>query len=646
MIFVLFAGLWLGAFVHFEGDFAVLELYTRNAAEGRQLVGPYSRFGWHHPGPSYFYLLAPLYLLSGGASWSLFVSAWVLAMVCALLILRAYWQLEESASARLIFLLIFSLFSFAHGLQTTSVFIWNPSVTVLPFVLLQFACVLVARGRLSWLPLAVIAHAFVVQTHIAYAPTATAALLLGLMIWYRDRGTRVGSASSQRPWLLALGVFCVLWFSPILEQLTSEPGNFSQLLSFFATSGEPRPELGELAGSALAQLALPLLAPGLWLAGQSAPIWLSALASLALICCLALGLRREAREGGWHRSLVFVAAAQLSLGCLSLAGLRGPVMYYLILWLCGLSFVAWASLSVWLSRRRLAERLLRSGLSVPALVALLAVGSTVQAWRALSEARYWSQRRASVVAAIVDTTRALVREGDSGELVLKIGAHDTWGYAAGAILSLYKRGVEIAVDPGWETMFHRGVRYREQAARELWIFDGHDNRTLPLVEVDGVHLGLESEDHETFRGPILDDRDERAEHLAFSMPAAAVGLKLWAEDSRDLSLSGSMDGTHFFALGQVRVGRAPVDFFYSPSRGWAHLRVSAETPVDGLHVSALVSRIREKRPRITETSMVTGSLRARSMAVHPMREKLREKMSSDSRGLRALSSSRPRVPVF
>jgi hypothetical protein len=37
------------------GDYAALELYTRLAAQGRQLLGPYSRFGFHHPGPAYFY---------------------------------------------------------------------------------------------------------------------------------------------------------------------------------------------------------------------------------------------------------------------------------------------------------------------------------------------------------------------------------------------------------------------------------------------------------------------------------------------------------------------------------------------------------------------------------------------------------------
>jgi hypothetical protein len=46
-------------------DRAILEIYALQALEGKLLVGPYSRFGWHHPGPLYFYVAAPWYWMSG-----------------------------------------------------------------------------------------------------------------------------------------------------------------------------------------------------------------------------------------------------------------------------------------------------------------------------------------------------------------------------------------------------------------------------------------------------------------------------------------------------------------------------------------------------------------------------------------------------
>src|SRR3954462_2167548 len=45
----------------FGGDAAALEFGTWHAARGHQLLGAYSRFGWNHPGPAFFYLAAPLY---------------------------------------------------------------------------------------------------------------------------------------------------------------------------------------------------------------------------------------------------------------------------------------------------------------------------------------------------------------------------------------------------------------------------------------------------------------------------------------------------------------------------------------------------------------------------------------------------------
>jgi hypothetical protein len=61
-------------------DIAVLEIYTREALTGRLLVGPYSRMGWHHPGPLYFYLAAPIYALGAAKTAALSAAAFVLSL--------------------------------------------------------------------------------------------------------------------------------------------------------------------------------------------------------------------------------------------------------------------------------------------------------------------------------------------------------------------------------------------------------------------------------------------------------------------------------------------------------------------------------------------------------------------------------------
>ena len=47
------------------GDAAATEIFVLHATRGPWPLGPYSQFYWNHPGPLMFYLLAPVYALSG-----------------------------------------------------------------------------------------------------------------------------------------------------------------------------------------------------------------------------------------------------------------------------------------------------------------------------------------------------------------------------------------------------------------------------------------------------------------------------------------------------------------------------------------------------------------------------------------------------
>ena len=58
-----------------DADIAVGEVYVELATRGNLLVGAYSRFGWHHPGPLPFYLTAPLYAASGHQAATVYSAA-------------------------------------------------------------------------------------------------------------------------------------------------------------------------------------------------------------------------------------------------------------------------------------------------------------------------------------------------------------------------------------------------------------------------------------------------------------------------------------------------------------------------------------------------------------------------------------------
>src|SRR5204863_700177 len=67
-------------------DGGVIELCTLHAIRKFWYTGPYSQFGWHHPGPLLFYLLAPFYALSNLRTFGLQVGAFAINLASLLTI--------------------------------------------------------------------------------------------------------------------------------------------------------------------------------------------------------------------------------------------------------------------------------------------------------------------------------------------------------------------------------------------------------------------------------------------------------------------------------------------------------------------------------------------------------------------------------
>jgi len=63
------------------GDVAVIELVTGAATRQFVALGPYSQYGWHHPGPLMFYALAPFAVLFGFKSIGLSIGAAVINLL-------------------------------------------------------------------------------------------------------------------------------------------------------------------------------------------------------------------------------------------------------------------------------------------------------------------------------------------------------------------------------------------------------------------------------------------------------------------------------------------------------------------------------------------------------------------------------------
>ena len=109
---------------------------------------------------------------------------------------------------------------------------WNPLVAIGPCLVVGIAAAALAAGRGWCLPLLVGFGSLAIQTHIGSAPAvvgmaAPAMIALALGGW-RHLG--------RRPAGLAILTLAVLWVLPLWEQLTSSPGNVTELITFARTS--------------------------------------------------------------------------------------------------------------------------------------------------------------------------------------------------------------------------------------------------------------------------------------------------------------------------------------------------------------------------------------------------------------------------
>lgn len=218
------------------------------------LVGPYSQAsseGSHFVfglGPLLFWLLAvPVHIdPAQGALWG--VAIWCAAALSAAA--EAAWSRLGWIGCAVVAAVVVDL-----AWTEPNVFghlLWNPSVGLIFFVATVALASVVAMGSLGWWPVLVLTASVAAQCHLIFAIAAVALALLAPV---------VGLVRHGRPdrfrWLWAgvgFGVIC--WIAPVIQQVTSHPGNLSVLmhtdrtqpglgigwgLRVLATSGSPHP---------------------------------------------------------------------------------------------------------------------------------------------------------------------------------------------------------------------------------------------------------------------------------------------------------------------------------------------------------------------------------------------------------------------
>ena len=462
-----------------NADLAVTEFYTELATRGQLRVGPYSRFGWHHPGPLYFYLLVPVYAASGHQTAALFSAAVAINLAA---ILTLVWIVAREKHGGLAVLLAIGCLVFAWRVPRLLASPWTAHVPVLASLAFVAVCGAVVGGRYRLLPAAIAAGSFIVQTHVGYGPMVGAlSSVAGLAVFRRaksDQWTR------WRILGLAAGTWLLLWIAPVTEALSHGGGNLAAMWQFFMTAEGTAPSATAALG-AWSHGLLGILRPDVSLpwGGHfvSANPWWTVPLALAQLVALSLiafrGFRSERRfEGG----LAACAGVASVVGLWATAQIRGDILDHEIFPLTALGVLNLAVIGTTVLRLLVPAplgRWVRSpqvAIGVCAVVLIGCVQLGAHHFRDFTAFELRRSERARIPATYELIRDFLSREALRRPIIQMEG--DAWSEGAGILLRLLQAGVAFSLDEGGVRMF-----------TEAFTPTGDEDVMVNLATREGIH---------------------------------------------------------------------------------------------------------------------------------------------------------------
>jgi hypothetical protein len=222
--------------IFYYGDVALADLEAKRVLAGHVLLGPYSRFGWHHLGPAWYAWLGVFRWVAGGSPLGLALGTVALHLAFALAVVAVAARLAGSRGAWVAAGLVVIFFlSFGFDRLTMP---WNPYAVTLAALLLTMLGAWVALSDGTPLPVlaaASLTATFMVQTDISTIVVAAAVPAAGMVLWaMRRHVTGLGGVPPGAAVLgwFAVGITALAWMPPIIQQATRHPGNLTAVIRF------------------------------------------------------------------------------------------------------------------------------------------------------------------------------------------------------------------------------------------------------------------------------------------------------------------------------------------------------------------------------------------------------------------------------
>lgn len=473
--------------VLFTGDLAVVETRLRDLWSGSMILdGPLST-GFNHPGPLYFYVLAPLYGITGGHPWSMIVTG-LLVHVGA--VLWSVWLAWRRGGA-VLGLLVVALVSLTNLAATERLFLdpWNPHLALGFFLVCVLQLWSVMVGDLWQLAPATIVGSFLAQSHIGYVPLVVAGFTVVLVTLVVDarREHDVGK-SWHGPVLVSLALLMVCWLPPIIEQVTNSPGNFVRIARYFRSTPEPVIGLRDGIGT-FAALYRPLPT---WLGGSeryvpltfqprpASPAFLIVPAILLLVAYL---LARRHRLQPECRLVVLVSAFTV-VGLVGLSRLKQRAAWsYMSMWRIPLAVLILV-IAAWTLWHALGEPGTLARTIVAGAATMAVVGGVVPITSDIVTTEHAASYHHDAAAAV----RALSIDETTDEILVRSVAPSLRGVAAAIVNELDRDGVTVRVPPSGRLGWGSARVARPQQVDRVWVVTEDGARGALLRAAPGAKV--------------------------------------------------------------------------------------------------------------------------------------------------------------
>jgi hypothetical protein len=516
---------------HPWSDHALIELQVRQIGHHPVLTGPFSREGWHHPGPALYYLLVGPYHLLGESSAAMPLTALLVNAVCVVtvaVLVRGRFGTGPALVALAVLTLYLHLA--APGFWRD---VWNPNLPVLPFLVMVLLCWEVLEGAAGRFPVAVGLGSFCMQSHLGFVLPVGAVLgvtalasLLRPAFGPDEAGTGTGrfrlssrlalvvaeAGRRRRVVIVSVVVAVVMWAPPAAQQVFGHQGNLSLIWDYLRTHSSTT-SLWDATRITLSEIGA---VPG-FVAGRTPftsfvtfpavlPAWTGLVSLVAFAGAVAVAVRL--RHGPLLRLAGLTAVVCVS-AVAAISRIVGPIFAYLVQWTAVGGILLWTTVgaTVVVALRRLAARRAAQGLGrtgdvrgmamarmVGCLAALAAIGTAATVTTA-DTSRFGTPGQSADVDGVSRAVLAWLGTAHRHDTV-RVDIAPSGGtalvdpsllLAPGVVLDLRKHGVQAVVAPGFENAYGAHLVEGWQTAR--WLVVVAYSPTAHLPPGAGAPLG-------------------------------------------------------------------------------------------------------------------------------------------------------------